>query len=65
MKSKKIKSLIEEEEEIGFGFRRKRINNRYGLFDEKDRMVFPCTFLYIGEFDSDGYLWLNYRKNVG
>lgn len=62
MKSKKIKSLIEEEEEIGFGFRRKRINNRYGLFDEKDRMVFPCTFLYIGEFDSDGYLWLNYRN---
>ena len=29
--SKKIKSLIEEETEIGFGFRRKRVNNRYAL----------------------------------
>lgn len=31
MKSKKIKSLIEEESEIGFGFRKKRVNNRYTL----------------------------------
>lgn len=62
MKSKKIKSLIEEESEIGFGFRRKRINYRFTLFDKKDRMVFPCTFHYIGEFNSDGYLWLYYRN---
>ena len=62
MKSKKIKSLIEEEEEIGFGFRRKRIHYRYGLFDEKDRMLFPFTFHYIGEFNEDGYLWLFYRN---
>lgn len=62
MKSKKIKSLIEEESDIGFGFRRKCINNRYALFDEKDRMLFPCTFHYFGEFNSDGYLWLYYRN---
>ena len=62
MKSKKIKSLVEEEYDIGFGFRKKRINYRYALFDEKDRMLFPFTFRYIGEFNADGYLWLFYRN---
>lgn len=48
-----------------FGLHYEKVDDGYGLFDKKGRMLFPYTFDAIQEFNDDGYAWVSHSHKWG
>lgn len=58
-------NMTEGNVKMGLGFHYNKVNDGYGLFDSKGRMLFPFAFDAIQKFNDDGYAWVCHHHKWG